>query len=196
MKGRVTILFGLILMLAGLVWHAASLRESTQAALAVQQVVPQLEMSQPEDAVAETQLPLNLQQNMMMTEKTVDGIGYIGILEIPALSLKLPVIHYWSSKNAKVAPCRYSGSVYQNDMILCAHNYDSHFGKLDQLTAGDAVMFADMDGNEFNYLVQESLIIEGTDVDIIQDGDWELTLFTCTPGGKMRYCVRCRLLPK
>ena len=196
MKGRITILFGLILMLAGLVWHAASLRESTQAALAVQQVVPQLEMSQPENAVTETQTPPSQQQNMIMTEKTVDGIGYIGILEIPALSLKLPVINHWSSKNAKVAPCRYSGSPYQNDMILCAHNYDSHFGNLDQLAVGDEVAFADMDGNEFNYLVQESLIIEGTDVDIIQDGDWELTLFTCTPGGKMRYCVRCRLLPK
>jgi len=115
----------------------------------------------------------------------------VGVLELPALSLKLPVLSSWSAENGKVAPCRYSGSVYQGDLIICAHNYSSHFGNLDRLETGDSVTFTDMDGNLYSYRVAQSQVLEGTDVDVIRDGDWDLTLFTCTPGGKNRYCLRC-----
>ena len=193
MKGKITVVFGLALMLAGLLWYAAVLREDSDAAQAVQKLVPQLqqaiiEPSVPDPVPEETQI-----QQVYMTEIMVDGIGYVGVLEIPALSLELPVISNWSTENAKTAPCRYSGSIYQDDFIICAHNYDSHFGKLNRLNAGDMVTFQDLDGNVFRFLVKDVQILEGTDVEKMQAGDWDLTLFTCTPGGKMRYCVRCSM---
>lgn len=38
-------------------------------------------------------------------------------------------------------------------LILCDHNYRSHFGKLKKLREGDEVSFTDMDGNVFLYEV-------------------------------------------
>ena len=192
MRGRVTVLIGLMMVLAGLSWYAATLRESVDAALAVQEVVPILQQRVSNWDIPET-VPEEVDTTqVIMQERIVDGIGYIGILELPSLSLKLPVISNWSSENGKIAPCRYSGSVYQNDLILCAHNYDSHFGKLELLEVGDSVKFTDMSGNELSYQVQQSQILDGTDVENIRKGDWDLTLFTCTPGGKQRYAVRCK----
>lgn len=192
MKGKVLVLFGLLLMLAGLLWYAAMLGESAHAASAVEMLVPQVQQIISEIPVKQENTEEPIREQEAMTEKLIDGIGYVGVLEIPALSLELPIISSWSAEHGKIAPCRYFGSVYQDDLILCAHNYDSHFGKLKLLTAGDAVAFTDMDGNEYFYQVQESLTLDGANVEGIREGDWDLTLFTCTSGGKKRYIVRCR----
>lgn len=126
-----------------------------------------------------------------MLEQKVDGIPYIGILEIPCLALELPIISHWSNANARKAPCRYKGSVYLDDMIICAHNYKSHFGKLSTLSIGDAVLFTDIEGNQFQYQVVEFEVMDGTAIEQMESGNWDLTLFTCTVGGKSRLTVRC-----
>lgn len=66
----------------------------------------------------------------------IDGYDYIGYLDIPSLELSLPVMSEWSYPQLKIAPCRYAGSVYLDDMILAAHNYDRHFGRLKNLEGG------------------------------------------------------------
>ena len=191
MKSRITVLLGLVLMVTGLIWYAETLQESNDAERAVEKIAPQLQMLIEDSPILETQVT-SAEQQKRLAEKVIDGVGYIGILSIPELSLELPIISFWSSENAKIAPCRYTGRVYENDLILCAHNYDSHFGKLDRLELGDIVEFTDMEGTVFLYQVSQSLILDGADMDGLRDGDWDLTLFTCTPGGKMRYCVRCK----
>lgn len=191
MKGKITLLVGLLMMLAGLLWYAGVLQESAHAGTEAQKLVPQLQQVISEQPVLETEPEEPTQYPHIMKETIVDGIGYIGVLEIPKLNLQLPVISTWSTEYGKIAPCRYSGTVYQDDMILCAHNFDSHFGKLEQLNVGDLIEFTDIEGNVFSFLMQEALILEGTDVEEIREGEWDLTLFTCTPGGKMRYSIRC-----
>ncbi|NLD88289.1 MAG: sortase [Clostridiales bacterium] len=134
-----------------------------------------------------------LNPEMEMPAETVDDNSYIGVLEIPDLKLVLPVISEWSYPRLKIAPCRYMGSAYTNDLIISAHNYGSHFGKLKNLRAGDNVTFTDMDGNVFRYEVVELETLKATDVEEMESGDWDLTLFTCTVGGQNRITVRCEL---
>lgn len=191
MKGKISVLIGLMLMLVGLIWHAVTLREANRAAIEVQVLVPQVQQVISEQAPVATEPEAYKEQRDTMTETVIDGIGYVGVLKIPVLNLELPVISSWSDENGKIAPCRYSGTVFQNDLVLCAHNYRGHFGRLNQLKTGDRVEFHDMDGNAFSYQVQELQTLDGTDVDRIREGDWDLTLFTCTSGGKKRYIVRC-----
>jgi Sortase (surface protein transpeptidase) len=62
------------------------------------------------------------------------------------------------------------------------------------MTAGEEILFTDVRGNVFKYNVSAMEIIEPTDVENMISGDWDLTLFTCTPGGKTRQTVRCRLV--
>lgn len=104
---------------------------------------------------------------------------------------ELPVISSWDYPGLRVAPCRYTGSAYTDDLVIAAHNYASHFGRLRELSQGDSIRFTDTDGNVFDYVVSELEILEPYAVSQMTEGDWDLTLFTCTPGGQHRVTLRC-----
>lgn len=118
--------------------------------------------------------------------------AYIGIVTIPSLGIELPVNREWSTAAAKTSPCRYTGSVAGSDLILAAHNFATQFGGIHGLSEGDAVTFTDAHGIEYRYEVSGIEVLEGTDIAKMQEGDWDLTLFTCTIGGKQRVTVRCQ----
>ena len=98
----------------------------------------------------------------------------------------------WSYPNLKIAPCRYQGSAYQNDLILLAHNYSRHFGQIHTLEPGSTVCFTAADGTRFMYEVSLVEQLERTAIEEMESGDWDLTLFTCTVGGAARVTVRCQ----
>ncbi len=136
-----------------------------------------------------------LNPEMDMPEVALPGVeeaGCIGILEIPALHLRLPVLSTWSYALLKKAPCRYTGSVYLDNMVIAAHNSKAHFKKLSNLQEGDIITFTDAVGNEFTYSVAGIEILQPEEVDDMTSGQWPLTLFTCTYGGAGRVTVRCR----
>lgn len=169
--------------------RAESAAEDVLTVLAPNIQTRQQKSTAPEETVEYPDYIRNPQKEMPVT--TVDGHDYIGVLDIPALSLTLPIMSQWSYPNLKTAPCRYTGSAYQDNLILCAHNYAKHFGNLKNLQPGVAVTFTDNDGNIFTYEVAEITTLEPTAVEEMESGDWDLTLFTCTYGGKSRVTVRC-----
>lgn len=132
-----------------------------------------------------------LNPQMDMPSEEVNGHSYIGILTIPELELELPIQKEWSYPNLRVSPSCYTGSVYLDNMVLCGHNYSTHFGRLRELAAGDQILFTDVDGNEFIYEVAETEILQPDAVEQMTAGGWALTLFTCTPGGATRVTIRC-----
>jgi sortase A len=121
----------------------------------------------------------------------IDGQEYIGVLDIPSLSLSLPVSKDWDYSLLKLSPCRYRGSFLDNSMIVAGHNYHEHFGMLYQLQAGDSVIFTDTLGTVYKYKVVMVEILSGNEVDEMESGNWDLTLFTCTLDSKSRVTVRC-----
>lgn len=196
-KGSVLIFTGLLLIAAALFITAFNLREEAAARTASVRAADRLEALIPAHtprpaAVSGAVLPENVPEtDMEMPVKTVDGVDYIGVIAVPSLSLELPVASEWSYERLKISPCRYSGSVYSGDMVLCAHNYSSHFGQIKTLKPGDAVVFTDVDGNVYNYEVAELETLQPAAVDEMKSGEWDLTLFTCTIGGQTRVTVRC-----
>ena len=145
------------------------------------------------DNVPELQKPVHLltEEEKMMTEVVIKGVPYIGYLSIPKLNLELPIISNWTYKLLNVAPCRYAGTVKGEDLVLMAHNYSSHFGKLSQLELGDSVSFTDMDGELTLYEVVGKDVLDPTAVEEMISGDYDLTLFTCTYGGEFRVTIYC-----
>ena len=121
----------------------------------------------------------------------VDGYDCIGILSIPALDLELPVLTDWSYTKLKKAPCLYYGTYYEKDFVIAAHNYKSHFGRLSELQTGDIVFFTDVNGVAYYYevVLLETLPEEATKEMIT--GGFDLSLYTCTPGGASRVTVHC-----
>ena len=186
-RGAVWINAGLLLIAAALFLSAYNAWESHEARDSARQVIAQLCDELPTEAGEPTTLP-DVRREMPV--KTINGRDYIGVLSIPSLELELPVISQWDYPALKVAPCRYSGSLYQDNLIICAHNYASHFGKLKELQPGDIVLFTDMDEHVVTFQMVERETLNPMDAEGMEAGDWDLTLFTCTIDGQTRVTIR------
>ena len=198
MKGKLLTGVGLLLIAAALLLTVYNIRESDRAGAESEEMVVRMESltaDLPERLETEKKefVPeYKKNPEMEMPTVEVNGQECVGMIEIPALGLKLPVISEWSDAKLKKAPCRYSGSAYLKNMIIAGHNYSTHFSGIKRLNPGDSVVFTDADGNVFSYEVAEIETVGGYDIEKMEAGDWDLTLFTCTNKGKARAAVRCR----
>lgn len=186
-----------VLLLVYNLWDGHRARESEEAILAeyLQENKKASESPDASDKEDEQNIPdYLLNPDMDMPEYTLKSLGdvaCIGILEIPALDLELPVISSWSYSSLRQAPCRYSGSAYKGDLVIAAHNYQFHFGGLRTLPEGSEVFFTDAVGNRFSYYVAVTEALTPWSVDDMTSGEWPLTLFTCTLDSQNRVTVRC-----
>ncbi len=196
-KGSIWILIGTLLISTGLGILAYNFYSSIEAGKHSKLAAEQLIETIPNDSATSSMNDVEvypdyvLNPNMDMPTRDIDGYSYIGLLEIPALNLTLPVQQDWSDSKMKISPCRYTGSAYLSNMVICAHNSSAHFGKLKNLSEGDAIYFTDIDGNQFSYEVIETEMLLPDAVEEMVSGEWDLTLFTCTIGGAYRVTVRC-----
>ena len=140
------------------------------------------------------EISVDIPKEMLTTQ--VDGYDCIGVLSIPVLELELPVLTDWSYAKLKIAPCHYFGSYYEEDFVIAAHNYQSHFGRLSALQPKDLVLFTDISGTVYCYevVLLETLPTNATE-EMITSG-FDLSLYTCTPGGSNRVTVRCNAVEK
>lgn len=177
--------FGVLLMLGGGYLYLFNRAENREAAAASTRILPQIlsQIESVKDAPSES-TPEILQLH-------VDGDEYIGYLSIPSLELELPVMADWSYENLKRSPCRYAGTLWEGDLVIMAHNYAHHFGKLSTLSPGDSIFFTDATGLPSQFQVMATDILEPTAVEEVTENSYDLTLFTCTYGGKKRVAVFC-----
>ena len=193
-KSTVFLVIGCLLLLAALGLTIYNIWDNWRAGRAAESIAVQFAQLSLAHVDREQEIPeYILNPDMDMPSATVDGHEYIGMLEVPALGLKLPVMAEWSYANLKLSPCRYDGSAYKNNLVIAAHNYKSHFGGIKNLKVGDFVIFTDALGNVFSYKVLDKEMLEADDITDMIAGDWDLTLFTCTTGGQFRVAVRCEI---
>lgn len=206
MKNRgpiIVIGFGFVLLLCALGLTAYNTAESDHAGRESEQIVQQLEKMPPlynsEELQGDVPTPPDyvLDPNMEMPEVEINGQFYIGTVKVPSVDIELPVISELTMYRLRIAPCRWLGSIYSHDCIIAAHNYKTHFGPLARVELGDDVYFQDNDGNVFHYTVSALEEIPTKDTRAMIAGattEWDLTLFTCTLGGRTRVTVRCSLV--
>ena len=200
--GTALIVVGALLLLSavGLLGYnmleERSAGESAQAVL--DQIIPAVKTpGKPQHEDLQGSLPqvetpnyiLNPQMDLPETE--YDGRRYVGVITIPALEVELPVLKGWSRSGAKIAPCRFEGTPYMDDLVICAHNYASHFGDIGTLQPGEILFFTDAENVSHSFRVEKVEILQADAVQEMTQSIWDLTLFTCTPGGGERVTVRC-----
>jgi sortase A len=191
--GIICIILGVLLLSGALLLAFFNWRQDAAARDAAAKIMARMGQEIQENSAGELQIPPELltDEEKKMTEVEIDGYAYIGYLSIPNLGLELPVMSSWSYSQLRRAPCRYSGSVRGEDLVLMAHNYKNHFGRISRLNLNDSVSFTDMDGITTHYKVAALDILESTAVETMTAGEFDLTLFTCTYGGKSRVTVYC-----
>lgn len=195
--GNLLIVLGGIFIVLALGLTVYNHRENRAAGEASQKLMPRLS-----DAIVETAKERQTQDDTQSAQPqtaetetepyiTIDGVRYLGYLEIPALSLQLPVNWDFSMDGLKDSPCRYSGTLEERNLVIAAHNYQAHFGEIARLTPGNQVTLVDAGGTVHRYQVDSVETLGAFDTEQMTAGDWDLTLFTCTYGGKKRAVVRC-----
>lgn len=223
-RGSIWMGVGLLLLFLAAAWSGYNILDARRADRAAQNTVEQLqqeiaqkqnekeqlEAEEEEEETAESaetsadtaepdptaSLPdYVLHPDMEMPVMKIDGNYYIGVLTIPSLDLSLPVMEDWDDEKLKISPCRYTGSLYQKNLIIAGHNYQRHFSGIRTLPIGSEIQFNDADGNEFQYTVVASDVMNPEEKDrMLEDGAWDLTLFTCNYGLGTRYAVRCQMV--
>ncbi len=196
--GNICIIIGVIFLLgaAGLLVH--NMNEDASAADAAHNVMTvlaeEIEKREHESAdlpKTESEVIERRKEEQEEQSLTIDGNVYMGYLDIPSLNITLPIMNNWSYDGLRIAPCRYSGTLRDGNLVICAHNYTSHFGRLDELKTGDEIFIIDINGKAEKYTVADSQELEPARIEDMTSSDFELTLFTCTYTGMTRYAVRC-----
>ena len=186
------IVLGLLLILTSAFFFSIYEQEAENAGENAQQLL----------AALTAEIEQNQEQNLydtavqeqstgQMLQTSLQGYDLVGIIRVPGVGVELPVLDSWSYDLLKLAPCRYSGSIEGQDLILMGHNYKKHFAPLRQVSPGDRVEFLDVSGTSHAYVVAGTEVLKPTQLDELTVSESALTIFTCTPGGYGRFVVRC-----
>jgi sortase A len=126
-----------------------------------------------------------------MPTEEIDGNQYIGVIETKDFCL--PVMNSWDYDKLKISPCRYAGSYLTDNLVICGHNYATHFSPVKWMHIGDEVDFTTVTGKSYHYVVSNIETIEPEHItQMTGTSDWQLTLFTCNTGGLSRCAIRCQ----
>lgn len=182
--GIIVMAIGAVLIISALLLFAYNQYEDYLAGQEAESLLSEVE------AAIETQ-PTKPTLDPELPTKKLNGYDYVGYIEVPVLDLKLPVMADWDYNRLQISPCRQLGSSRTDDLVIAAHNYSKHFGRLKTLNKGDSVIFTDMEGIVNNYSVEKVDTVNPYDVDTVLNSEYDLVLYTCTPGGRTRVTVFC-----
>ena len=197
--GKTLIIVGVLLIVLSLSISIKNIYEEEKAGKNSESVLNIMKENINNNIESNKDESIELVNNEIVEEKTnktinVEGYDYISTISIPTLNLELPVMSEYDYDRLKIAPCRYYGSIYTNDLIICAHSYKTHFKNIDKLNQNDLIIITDASGIKYVYEVLEIEILKPTEVEKMIDNEFDLTLYTCTNDGLSRITIRCNKL--
>ena len=129
----------------------------------------------------------------------IDDYKVIGIITIPKINLKYPILDRTDNKGMKLSITKFWGSELNEigNVTLAGHNNrdGTMFGKTKNLEKGDIIQITDMKSRTLDYEVFDYYIIDPNDVSCVESIDGstkEVTLITCSNGNKKRLVTKAR----
>jgi sortase A len=112
----------------------------------------------------------------------------VGIIEIPTINLKLPILKGTSKKVLDVGAGYLEGTAYpghKGNSAIAAHRsrtFGKMFNRLAEIHSGDEVVIETKEGL-FRYVVFDKFIVKPTDLHVLKNSENEkiITLITCHP---------------
>ena len=126
----------------------------------------------------------------------------IGIKEIKSVNLKNVIVESTDKKYLNHHVCHFENSAMPGEdgnFALAGHSstyyYNQVFNELHKVKIGDEIIIKTIN-DEFTYTITETIVVESDEIEVL-DQDMtkkEITLVTCTNGGKQRFIVKGEVL--
>lgn len=144
----------------------------------------------------------NNTQNILETkdksETKIKGYKVIGVIQIPKINLKYPILEINNEETMKISITKFWGNnVNENgNLTLAGHNNldGTMFGKLKKLKLEDEIKLTDLNKNTKSYKIYNIYITSPEDTSIVNgDNDKsKVTLITCSNGRKQRLIIKAQ----
>lgn len=159
------------------------------------------------EQVSDNNVQLNIQNENITTEdpsnseymNTYKDFPVVGIIEIPKIDLKYPVLEDGTKDAIEVSVAINGGPGLnrEGNTIIIGHNYrnGTFFSNNKNLSNGDKVYITDKTGTKLEYTIYSIYTTTPEDsdyMDIDTEGKKEVTLVTCTDDTKNRLVICAR----
>lgn len=139
------------------------------------------------------------QQSESLPELEFKGYKIEGIIEIPKINIKYPIIDHTNEETMKVSITKFWGpqaNEIGNYTVAGHNNKDgTMFGKTKYLQIGDKIKLTNLKNETVEYEIFKIYSIDPDDVscvESVENGTREITLITCTNGHKNRLVTKAR----
>ena len=151
------------------------------------------------DSITETIENNNTTNEITSADIKFKGYNVEGIIEIPKINIKYPVIDHTDEKTMKVSVTKFWGpkpNEIGNYTIAGHNNRDgTMFGKTKRLKIGDVIKITGLNNQTIEYKIFDIYSIDPNNVSIVNSVNSdtrEVTLITCTNGHKNRLITKAR----
>ena len=127
------------------------------------------------------------------------GYKIEGIIEIPKINIKYPIINQTNEETMKLSVTKFWGpqaNEIGNYTVAGHNNKDgTMFGKTKYLQIGDKIKLTNLKNKTIEYEIFKIYSIDPDDVscvESVENGTREITLITCTNGHKNRLVTKAR----
>lgn len=141
----------------------------------------------------------NIENTNKKIEMEYKGYKVVGVIEIPSINIKYPVLNKTNDNSMEYSITKFSGGEVNEigNFVVAGHNYlnGTMFGKVDQLKIGDEIKLTDLYNNTLTYEIFDIYSTNPNDTSIIEsskEGTKEVTLITCTNGHINRLITKAR----
>ncbi len=139
------------------------------------------------------------QQSESLPELEFKGYKVEGIIEIPKINIKYPIIDHTNEETMKVSITKFWGPQVNEigNYTVAGHNNKdgTMFGKTKYLQIGDKIKLTNLKNETIEYEIFKIYSIDPDDVscvESVENGTREITLITCTNGHKNRLVTKAR----
>ena len=180
----ISITLGAILVIASIGLLVYSMRgyeiDTNNAIVQIEKLLPKITQSVPQE-----------KGNNAMSSMEIDGESYVALLEMDMYKFKMPVRSVWDEKAVEAVPCRYSGSIYNNTLVIAATDAEGQMDFVNSVNTGDRLTVTDMRGEQFSYKVVKVENSNTATVEELNTDEFDLTIFVEYSGPTDYLFIRC-----
>lgn len=180
----ISITIGAILVIASIGLLVYSMRgyeiDTNNAIVQIEKLLPKITQSVPQE-----------KGNNTMSSMEIDGESYVALLEMDMYKFKMPVRSVWDEKAVEAVPCRYSGSLYNNTLVIAATDAEGQMDFVNSVNTGDRLTVTDMRGEQFSYKVVKVENSNTATAEELNTDEFDLTIFVEYSGPTDYLFIRC-----